>query len=236
MKIYLFDIDGTLTQPRQKMSSEHVLVFLSWMTNKNVYLVTGSDYPKVKQQLPDSIIRKCNGTFCSMANQFIQNNKIIYENKWEPTQSLKDDLNFLYKSSEFPHKGKTIIEPRVGMINFSIVGREASQEQRDIYSRWDKAMNERQSIVKILSKKYTNLDFKIGGQISIDIQPNGANKSQASKWLREKFKGCELYFFGDKCSESGNDYDIVKDIDEHGDGKTFNVESPSDTISILMRD
>ena len=236
MKIYLFDIDGTLTQPRQKMASEHVLMFLSWMTNKNVYLVTGSDYPKVKQQLPDSIIRKCNGTFCSMANQFIQNNKIIYENKWEPTQSLKDDLNFLYKSSEFPHKGKTIIEPRVGMVNFSIVGREASQEQRDIYSRWDKAMNERESIVKILSNKYTNLDFKIGGQISIDIQPNGANKSQASKWLREKFKGCELYFFGDKCFESGNDYDIVKDIDEHGDGKTFNVESPSDTISILIRD
>ena len=97
-------------------------------------------------------------------------------------------------------------------------------------------MNERESIVKILSNKYTNLDFKIGGQISIDIQPNGANKSQASKWLREKFKGCELYFFGDKCSESGNDYDIVKDIDEHGDGKTFNVEGPSDTIRILMRD
>tara|TARA_Y100001963_G_scaffold152938_1_gene238689 strand:- start:6 stop:716 length:711 start_codon:yes stop_codon:yes gene_type:complete len=236
MKIYLFDIDGTLTQPRQKMASEHVLMFLSWMTNKNVYLVTGSDYPKVKQQLPDSIIRKCNGTFCSMANQFIQNNKIIYENKWEPTQSLKDDLNFLYKSSEFPHKGKTIIESRVGMVNFSIVGREASQEQRDIYSRWDKAMNERESIVKILSNKYTNLDFKIGGQISIDIQPNGANKSQASKWLREKFKGCELYFFGDKCSESGNDYDIVKDIEEHEDGKTFSVQGPNDTISILLRD
>ena len=236
MKIYLFDIDGTLTEPRQKMSSENVLKFLSWITNKNAYLVTGSDYPKVKEQLPYSVIRKCRGVFCSMANQFIQNDKIIYEKKWNPSQSLTDDLNFLYKSSEFPHKGKTIIESRVGMVNFSIVGREASQEQRDIYSRWDKVMNERESIVKILSNKYTNLDFKIGGQISIDIQPNGANKSQASKWLREKFKGCELYFFGDKCSESGNDYDIVKDIDEHGDGKTFNVESPSDTISILIRD
>ena len=109
MKIYLFDIDGTLTQPRQKMSSEHVLVFLSWMTNKNVYLVTGSDYPKVKQQLPYSIIRKCNGTFCSMANQFIQNNKIIYENKWEPTQSLKDDLNFLYIISAFESTSDVVL-------------------------------------------------------------------------------------------------------------------------------
>jgi len=236
MKIYLFDIDGTLTKPRQKMSDNHVLAFLSWMTNKNVYLVTGSDYPKVKQQLPESIVRKCNGVFCSMANQFIQDNKIIYEKKWKPTQSLRDDLNFLYKSSEFPHKGKTIIETRVGMVNFSIVGREASQQQRDIYSRWDTVNKERETIVKILSNKYAWLDFKIGGQISIDIQPKGANKSQASKWLREKFKGCELYFFGDKCSESGNDYDIVKDIEQHGDGKTFNVEGPNDTISILMRD
>jgi phosphomannomutase len=236
MKIYLFDIDGTLTNPRQKMSSDHTLALLSWITNKNVYLVTGSDYPKVKEQLPDSIVRKCNGIFCSMGNQFIQNNKIIYEKKWKPTQSLEDDLNFLYKSSEFPHKGKTIIEPRVGMINFSIVGREASQKERDIYSRWDTVMKERKAIVKILSNKYTNLDFKIGGQISIDIQPKGKNKSQASKWLRKKFKGCELYFFGDKCSESGNDYDIVKDIQEHGDGKTFCVSGPNETMSILMRD
>ena len=75
MKIYLFDIDGTLTEPRQKMSDNHVLAFLSWMTNKNVYLVTGSDYPKVKEQLPDSVVRKCNGVFCSMANQFIQSGK-----------------------------------------------------------------------------------------------------------------------------------------------------------------
>ena len=49
MKIYLFDIDGTLTEPRKKMSDNHVLSFLSWMTNKNVYLVTGSDYQKVKE-------------------------------------------------------------------------------------------------------------------------------------------------------------------------------------------
>ena len=233
MKIYLFDIDGTLTEPRQKMSSENVLKFLSWITNKNAYLVTGSDYPKVKEQLPYSVIRKCRGVFCSMANQFIQNDKIIYEKKWNPSQSLTDDLNFLYKSSEFPHKGKTIIEPRTGMINFSIVGREASQEQRDTYSRWDTVNKERETIVKILSNKYVWLDFKIGGQISIDIQPKGANKSQASKWLRKKFKGCELYFFGDKCSKSGNDYDIVKDIQDYGDGKTFEVSGPNDVMNIL---
>tara|TARA_Y100001963_G_scaffold129440_1_gene184693 strand:- start:1612 stop:2322 length:711 start_codon:yes stop_codon:yes gene_type:complete len=234
MKIYLFDIDGTLTEPRQKMSDNHVLAFLSWMTNKNVYLVTGSDYPKVKEQLPDSVVRKCNGVFCSMANQFIQSGKIIYQKKWEPTQSLTDDLNFLYKASEFPHKGKTIIEPRVGMINFSTVGREASQQQRDIYSRWDKENKEREAIVKVLSNKYTNLDFKIGGQISIDIQPKGANKSQASKWLREKFKGCELYFFGDKITKNGNDYDIAEDIKENKDGKVFNISGPTETIEILQ--
>ena len=234
MKIYLFDIDGTLTEPRQKMSDNHVLAFLSWMTNKNVYLVTGSDYPKVKEQLPDSVVRKCNGVFCSMANQFIQSSKIIYQKKWEPTQSLTDDLNFLYKASEFPHKGKTIIEPRVGMINFSTVGREASQQQRDIYSRWDKENKEREAIVKVRSNKYTNLDFKIGGQISIDIQPKGANKSQASKWLREKFKGCDLYFFGDKITKKGNDYDIAEDIKENKDGKVFNISGPTETIEILQ--
>ena len=47
---FLFDIDGTLTPPRQKMEGGYAMSFLSWMANKNVYLVTGSDRKKILQQ------------------------------------------------------------------------------------------------------------------------------------------------------------------------------------------
>ena len=60
MKInYLFDIDGTLTPPRSKMTSEFSFFFLNWMTGRNIYLVTGSDREKIIQQVPNSILVRC---------------------------------------------------------------------------------------------------------------------------------------------------------------------------------
>tara|TARA_Y100000310_G_C20678233_1_gene814331 strand:+ start:2148 stop:2864 length:717 start_codon:yes stop_codon:yes gene_type:complete len=238
MKIYLFDIDGTLTEPREKMSGDITVSFLSWMTNKNVYLVTGSDYPKVVEQVPNSILSRCNGIFCSMANQFIQKEQVIYEKKWKPSMKLTADLTRVYLECDYPKelRSTNYLEERTGMLNFSIVGRNATPKEREMFCRWDKTNNERKKIARLLSTKHPDLDFKIGGQISIDIQPKGMNKAQASKWLRKKFKNCKLHFFGDKCSTLGNDYDIVKDIQEHGDGKIFDVSGPKETMSILLRD
>ena len=81
-KKYLFDIDGTLTEPRQKMDYSFSMQFLSWMINKDVFFVTGSDKQKVDEQLPSSIMKRCDGVFCSMANEFWQKDKLIYRNKF----------------------------------------------------------------------------------------------------------------------------------------------------------
>ena len=43
---FLFDIDGTLTPPRKAMESGEAMRFLSWMSDKNVYIVSGSDRKK----------------------------------------------------------------------------------------------------------------------------------------------------------------------------------------------
>ena len=66
------------------------------------------------------------------------------------------------------------------------------------------SMKKRKSIVKILQSKFPELEFKIGGQISIDIFPLGKDKSYALKYL-EKSKSIkveDMVYFGDKCSEA----------------------------------
>ena len=67
---FLFDVDGTLTDARQPMESEFVDFFESWMNGKNVYLVSGSDLPKIKEQVPNNILEKCQGIFTCMGNRF----------------------------------------------------------------------------------------------------------------------------------------------------------------------
>lgn len=236
--VYLFDVDGTLTPPMQKMESGTAMRFLNWMRGKEVYIVAGSDKHKVYKQLPASILSRLNGIFCSSANELWNGDELVYKNDWTPTNDFFSYLGKLYQSSHFTPKGKNFIEKRTGMINFSIVGREAPKELREIYYEWDKKIKDsiadycREDMAKAIMFYYPELQACIGGQISIDIYPKGQDKSQASRWVTENLKK-EMVFFGDKCNPGGNDYPIANDIIQRECGTYHNVKSHTQTLEIL---
>ena len=70
MKCFLFDVDGTLTKPREAMEAKFADLFESWVSEKYVYLVSGSDLSKIKEQIPNNILKKCKGIFPCMGNEF----------------------------------------------------------------------------------------------------------------------------------------------------------------------
>ena len=41
---YVFDVDGTLTDARQKIDEDHANILYQFMAAHDVYIVTGSDY------------------------------------------------------------------------------------------------------------------------------------------------------------------------------------------------
>lgn len=51
MKIYIFDMDGTLTPARQPMTPDFSRRFLPWLKSHLAYLAAGSNYEKVTEQL-----------------------------------------------------------------------------------------------------------------------------------------------------------------------------------------
>tara|TARA_A100001201_G_scaffold142795_1_gene142033 strand:- start:1624 stop:2340 length:717 start_codon:yes stop_codon:yes gene_type:complete len=230
--VYLFDVDGTLTPSMSNMETGTSMRFLDWMRGKEVYVVAGSDNHKVYKQLPASILSRLDGIFCSSANELWQCGGPIYKNDWTPTDDFFSYLGKLYQNSHFTPKGKNFIEKRTGMINFSIVGREAPKELREIYYEWDKKIKDRENMAKAIMLDYPELQACIGGQISIDIYPKGQDKSQASRWVTENLKK-EMVFFGDKCNPGGNDYPIANDIIQRECGTYHNVESPTQTLEIL---
>tara|TARA_Y100000593_G_C4319346_1_gene342863 strand:+ start:5056 stop:5688 length:633 start_codon:yes stop_codon:yes gene_type:complete len=209
------------------------------MEDKRVFLVAGSDLDKVNEQVAPEVIGACEGVFCSMANQFWRGKGLVYENEWAPDPRLIEQLISFQMYTKFPVKCKRggrgeIIEYRPGMLNFTTIGRNADSEERGKYYKWDRENAERKNIVRELEKSFPELDFRIGGQISIDIQPKGYNKSQASKCVRESYEGTIVYF-GDKCHEGGNDYDICVDVKENG-GIVYEVKSPQDTLNRLSNE
>lgn len=231
MKNFLFDIDNTLTPPREKMSIDFNFFFIGWTRGKNVFLVGGSNFLKISEQLPASVIYNSEGVFSSMANKLSYKGHPVYENKWELPADLREDLEAHVETSNYDKKTGLHIEQRVGMVNFSIAGRNSSKKQRAAYNEWDSVEQERESIVEFIETNYPEVEAKIGGEISIDIFPKGKDKSQASKWVRDNVKG-DIVFFGDQCGSNGNDHAIYKDVLENG-GTSYEVSDCKETFKIL---
>ena len=100
---------------------------------------------------------------------------------------------------------------------------------RPEYIEWNKDTNEIEDIADRLRNQFSNLSVALGGQTGIDIGPKGSDKSQI---LRDFSKDDELYFFGDRIEEGGNDYTLGVAVQKMG-GKTYSVFEWTDTRTIL---
>ncbi len=234
-KIYMFDVDGTLTPARLPMNEGFRNFFLEWSEGKQIYLVSGSDLKKIKEQLPPEVMSKCRGVYSSMGNSYHEGEQVVYSVVYSPSDELLDDLLALVDNSEYPVKTGQHLEIRDGMVNFSIVGRNADMQQRAAYNEYDRKYRDREGIVDTLSYCHPELDFAIGGKISIDIYPRGYDKSQAVRHLRgEHGSEPEIVFFGDRTDPPGNDYGIVHALDQSTDpSRWHSVNEWEDTMSIL---
>ena len=96
-KIYMFDVDGTLTPSRLPMTKEFQKFFKQWIKKNKFYLVTGSDLPKLQEQMCFYDI-EAEGIFTCCGNQFWQSDpavhpkhcNLIYENKFEINLNILD--------------------------------------------------------------------------------------------------------------------------------------------------
>jgi phosphomannomutase len=230
-QLFLFDVDGTITPPRKKMTPEFKKVFKRLVKGYPVYLVSGSDIQKIREQVPNSILRHCSGIFASSANEYWIDDKVQYENVYIPCEKIVKQLEDFLNTSKYEVRTSNHIEHRPGMLNFSVVGRNADDDQRTKYADWDKKSGERTKMAVSLMVNHPEIDVKIGGEISIDIYPRGLDKSQAVTWLRAEFPSDHIVFFGDRTDEEGNDYSVVTSLGPHD--VVHPVESHENTYDIL---
>ena len=207
--IYLFDIDGTLTPSRLRIDPEFEQFFLEWMKDKDVIFVTGSDKDKTIEQVGEKIWTSASRAYQSCGNAVYQGGQLIHKNQFDLDPELKKLLLDFVKWSDCPEQFDNHIEERIGLINFSTVGRSCPQEARDEYYDWDCRNKERETFCKIIEDKFPELEATVGGQISIDIYPKGQNKAQVLDDLIGP-----ITFFGDKCEPGGNDYPIAYELEK----------------------
>jgi len=234
--VYLFDVDGTLTRPQQKIDEIFAGVFLDWLEEgpKEVYLVSGSDIKKIRQQIFGAFLEKCSGVFCCAANQLYKNEKLIYENKFVAPPTLLEDLEIYLEEAEYKFKTGNHIEERPGMINFSVLGRNANLLQREAYSKWDAKTLEREDVVDYIITNYPELDASIGGETSVDIYAKGKDKSQVINYFAQHGpEEVKMVFVGDKTMPGGNDYPLAAALEKDPNSHWFQVGGYEETRALI---
>ncbi|XP_047529256.1 phosphomannomutase [Vanessa atalanta] len=237
--LYLFDVDGTLTKPRQIITDDLKSFLIEKVKPRvSIGLVSGSDYVKIVEQMGgEDATNQFDYVFC-------ENGVMQYrQGELKSTQSilnyigeetLQRVINFAlgYMSKlQLPAKRGNFVEFRSSMINICPVGRSCSQAEREEFSRYDLEHNIRAKFVEALQNEFdTKLKFALGGQISVDVYPTGWDKTYCLQHIEnENFS--EIHFFGDKVMAGGNDHEIYNDPRTIG----HVVTSPDDTKEQLKQ-
>ena len=138
----LFDVDGTLTEPRKLVSPETVAFLAALREKIAIGVVGGSDLLKQKEQLGDS---PAMFDWCFAENGLwaAKDGAVIGETSFKDhlgEEKLKKLINWIlryFADLDIPVKRGTFIEFRQGMLNVSPIGRNCSREERNDFEKFD---------------------------------------------------------------------------------------------------
>lgn len=209
--LYIFDVDGVLTDRSMPIEPKFKNWFMGWAqgTDVEICYVTGSNREKTEQQIGKDMLDLAPLSFHCLGNSIWINGTETVINEFTFTEDERNWLENEILKSPFNLKTGNHIEVRKGSINFSIVGRNASYEQRQLYKKYDEEKNERVDILERFINKFTHFDAFIGGDISIDICVKGGHKGFALSFLNP-FAYENLYSFGDKYTKYGVDFPFTQ--------------------------
>jgi len=231
MRKYLFDVDGTITPSRKKIKHEFWAPFLVFCREHDVYLVTGSDREKTVEQVGLDICYAAKRVYNCSGSDAYEKDVNVYRDEWELPKKVEKFLEDELAYSCFPIRNGLHIERRPGGVNFSILGRGKDPSAGRVeYVKWDKERLERQDIATRLRNAFPDLSVALGGQTGLDLGPLGSDKSQILRDFDEKD---ELYFFGDRMEEGGNDYSLGEAVKKMG-GYTYHVKDWKGTRTKLI--
>jgi len=199
--VYMFDVDGTLTDPRRQIVPEFKDFMFEFVKQHTCMIVTGSDRPKTIEQIGEDLTNSFARVYHCSGNHVFVGNKEVYKSDWSLSEAESTFLQAILHTFDYPEMTGNHIEQRTGTANFSIVGRNANWDQRARYAEWEKVNKGRDTVAMYYNQEFKDSIAQVAGQTSIDIYKTGCDKSQA---IREQ-KGKTIYF-GDHCNPGGNDF------------------------------
>lgn len=250
-EVVLLDMDGTLTEPRGSISIDMLNCLMGIARRARVGVVSGSDFDYIMEQCGTSFIKNgvassidilpCNGTklykYSRKLNSYVKQYSVSMEEHLGAQSYKKLIIALLHCQAGILEKYNinptgNFISYRSSTVNWSIIGRDSDKSAREHFVLTKDSKKIRNYAISLLkdnldSAILKNIDIVLGGQTSVDIYPNGWNKTYALKHYKDR----SIWFVGDKCEVGENDYHIYTELQKLN--KSFATSSPNQTILIL---
>lgn len=230
---FVFDVDGTITPSREKISLPHHSFFKKFAYNNKVYILTGSDFPKTKEQLGD-LTKDVMACYQCAGNETWHRDVLIESaDNFVMSPLLETWCKTKLRLSKFKQRtGHLHLDIRPGMMNFSILGRGGTKQQREDYIVYDLVNQERQSLADEFNEMFKGTyQAQIAGETGIDICEEGRDKGQVFEKIMKHNSDSQIVFFGDDTQKGGNDYPFAVKLRD-GD-ICHSISHPDETYKIM---
>jgi phosphomannomutase len=238
--LLLFDVDGTIAESSCKIDDEMYKLFIELSKTYDLGIVGGGKYEKIKEQL-DKSVNLFTHIFAECGCVYYKKFDLIYVKNLR-NHNLYPKINILVKLAlsfisnvDYQITGN-FIDLRNGLIYISLIGMQATQEERKYFIDLDKKYNYRIQLLELLRNNakdleiYDEISILEGGHVGIGIYPSEWDKIQVLEVLTEYDK-TQIFYFGDKYQEEGNDYNLIQNLREKG----FGVNNVNETKNILKK-
>ena len=211
IKLVAFDLDGTLTQHKTKLSDAHREVLVELQKRYTLLMVGAGQCGRIFEQMghfPIDIIGNY-GMQYARYNPETKALDMVYdvEEKCERDLCERQITEFREKYGYTDFKGENVEYHKSGCITFPLLGTKAEQADKLAF---DPDRSKRRSFYQEVIDAFPQYNVFVGGSSSFDMAPKPYNKYYAlDKYCTENgIAHSEVVFVGDDYGVGGNDESV----------------------------
>lgn len=211
IKLFAFDLDGTLTQHKTPLSAENRAVLSELAKSSRLCMVGAGTCRRIYEQMghfPIDIIGNY-GMQVALYNSALNNIELVRDDKAavnrEQVEQRVAELRARYGYTAF--KGDSVEYHSSGCLTFPLLGTKAAQKDKLAF---DPDRTKRHAIYSEVKKLFLEYTVFVGGSSSFDMAPKPYDKYYAlNRYCAERgLAHNEVAFVGDDYGEGGNDESV----------------------------
>ena len=212
VRVFAFDLDGTLTQHKTPLGEKNREILERLATGYELIMVGAGNCVRIHNQLgrfPMDVIGNYGMQYAKYADgelKLVRDDVVACENK----DLIEEKITLIREKYGFTQfAGENVEYHASGCLTFPLLGTKANQADKLAF---DPDRKKRRAFYSEVCEAFSDYNVFIGGSSSFDMAPKPFNKYYAlDLWCRENgYDHSEVVFVGDDYGVGGNDESVYR--------------------------